>query len=118
MPARKRTGARVFASSDFIDLSEMRKYLEDLDEKQNSMEIEPLGKSRSLYAGDPSDSDPGYEVPKIGMNWCHLVKSKTFHDEVTEDFETCYARAMREYERDLRLRQVQNDNRGLMKIEE
>ena len=26
---------------------------------------------------------------------------------MTEDFETCYARAMREYERDLRLRQVQ-----------
>ena len=64
MPARKRTGARVFASSDFIDLSEMRKYL-DLEEEQNSMEKEPMGESQLLYAGDPSDSDPGYEVPQL-----------------------------------------------------
>merc|ERR1711971_1034259 len=39
------------------------------------------------YAGDPTDSDPGYEV--------------------TEDFETAYARAVAEYERDLRLRRIQ-----------
>ena len=88
------------------------------DHMQDHMSDPKMQKSRLVFQGDPSDSDPGYEVPKIGMNWCHLVKSKTFHDEVTEDFETCYARAMREYERDLRLRQVQNDNRGLMKIEE
>ena len=116
MPARKRIGGRLFASSDFIDLSEMRKYL-DLEEEQNSTDMEPMGESRLRYAGDPSDSDPGYEVPQIGMNWCHSVKSKMFHNQVTEDFETCYARAMREYERDLRLRQVQYDNRGLTKIE-
>jgi len=48
MPLRKRTDGRVFAE---IDLDE----------------IEQLGESRSLYAGDPSDSDPGYEVPQILM---------------------------------------------------
>ena len=36
-----------------------------------------------------------------------------FQDQVTEDFETCYARAMREYERDLRLRQVQYYNQKI-----
>ena len=64
MPVRKRTGGQVFAASEFIDLSEMRKYL-DLDEEQDSMEMEELGETRVLYAGDPSDSDPGYEVRQI-----------------------------------------------------
>jgi len=41
------------------------------------------------------------------MNKCLSVKSKMFPDQVTEDFETAYARAVREYKRDLRLRQVE-----------
>ena len=53
MPLRKRTDGRVFGEID-ID-----------DEKRN--EIEQLGGSRVRYAGDPSDSDPGYEVPQILM---------------------------------------------------
>ena len=43
MPVRKRRDGRVFAEID-------------------SDEMEELGESRFLYAGDPSDSDPGYEV--------------------------------------------------------
>ena len=43
MALRKRTNGRVFKTNEFIDLDEMRKL---------------------LVAGDPSDSDPGYEVPQ------------------------------------------------------
>ena len=44
MSLRKRTDGRVFQETEFVDLGEMRKL---------------------LVAGDPSDSDPGYEVAKV-----------------------------------------------------
>ena len=42
MSLRKQTDGRVFKKEEFIELDEMRKL---------------------LFAGNPSDSDPGYEVP-------------------------------------------------------
>ena len=52
MSLRKRTDGRVFHETEFVDLGEMRKL---------------------LVAGDPSDSDPGYEVAKVltDRNYCH-----------------------------------------------
>ena len=44
MSLRKRTDVRFFKEDEFVDLDEMRKL---------------------LVAGDPSDSDPGYEVPQV-----------------------------------------------------
>ena len=126
MPLKRRTGGRVSRESEFINFDEMRKYL-GLDEERNSIELDEMCESRLLYAGDPSESDPGYEVPQILMARANVIQSniKCFisfsllrhtieSDQVTEDFETAYARAMREYERDLRLRQVQlwNENKN------
>ena len=62
MPVRKRRDGRFFAEFD-------------------PDELEQLGESRLLYAGDPSDSDPGYEVPQI-LKECfelfHSFQSKMF----------------------------------------
>ena len=60
MSLRKRTDGRVFHETEFVDLGEMRKL---------------------LVAGDPSDSDPGYEVAKVltewtARNYCHWLQSK------------------------------------------
>ena len=54
MSLRKRTDVRVFWEDEFVDLDEMRKL---------------------LVAGDPSDSDPGYEVPQVvnRMNYWELM---------------------------------------------
>ena len=131
MRLKRRTGGQVSRESEFINFDEMRKYL-GLDEERNSIELEEMQKfdemreSRLLYAGDPSESDPGYEVPQILMTRANVIQYniKCFisfsllrhtieSDQVTEDFETAYARAMREYERDLRLRQVLwNENKN------
>ena len=40
------------------------------------------------------------------LTFFETSESDCSDDQVTEDFETAYARAMSEYERDLRLRQV------------
>ena len=46
------------------------------------------------------------EIGWVCVRACVNIDS-TFFDQVTEDFETCYARAVRDYKRDLRLRGVQ-----------
>ena len=47
MPLRKRADGRIFLENDSIELDEMQE------------------SPTMLVAGDPSDSDPGYEVAKV-----------------------------------------------------
>ena len=66
MLLRKRTDGRVL-KEEFVDLGEMRKL---------------------LVAGDPSDSDPGYEVPQVlGTNVIHYSVQLHIYD--FRDILTC-----------------------------
>ena len=57
MSLRKQTDGRVFKKEEFIELDGMRKL---------------------LFAGNPSDSDPGYEVPQLKAKWNEVLGSSKF----------------------------------------